>query len=179
MSKNARFGLLCFMVAALVLAPGCMSTRRPGTQMDDAAITTAVKSKITADPDLNPFEISVDTNEGVVTLSGAVEEPADREKAVQVARNTDGVRRVINDITIGDPTVGDVLDDKMITASIKTKLAASGDLNPFNIDVDTNQGVVTLSGRVKDSAARQTAEQIARDQSGVKQVQNRISVGEM
>lgn len=90
---------------ALVITLGlvaCSSTRTPGTQVDDAAITTAVKAKLTADTDINPFNIDVDTNEGVVTLQGRVEKEEARTKAEQLARETDGVSRVINLIKVGD-----------------------------------------------------------------------------
>jgi osmotically-inducible protein OsmY len=55
-----------------------------------------------ADGDINPFNIDVDTNEGVVTLQGRVEKEEARTKAEQLARETDGVRRVINLVKVGD-----------------------------------------------------------------------------
>lgn len=93
------------VVLAVVMALGmvaCSSTRTPGTQVDDAAITAAVKGKLAADTDINPFNIDVDTNEGVVTLQGRVEKAEARTKAEQLARETDGVARVINLIKVGD-----------------------------------------------------------------------------
>lgn len=90
---------------ALVMALGmvaCSSTRTPGTQVDDAAITAAVKGKLAADTEINPFNIDVDTNEGVVTLQGRVEKEEARTKAEQLARETDGVTRVVNLIKVGD-----------------------------------------------------------------------------
>jgi hyperosmotically inducible periplasmic protein len=93
------------VVLAVVMALGmvaCSSTRTPGTQVDDAAITAAVKGKLAADTDINPFNIDVDTNEGVVTLQGRVEKEEARTKAEQLARETDGVSRVINLIKVGD-----------------------------------------------------------------------------
>jgi len=92
---------------ALVIALGlaaCSSTRTAGTQVDDAAITAAVKAKLAADGDINPFNIDVDTNEGVVTLQGRVAKEEARTKAERHARETDGVRRVINLIKVGDQT---------------------------------------------------------------------------
>jgi hyperosmotically inducible periplasmic protein len=93
------------VVLAVVMALGmvaCSSNRTPGTQVDDAAITAAVKGKLAADTDINPFNIDVDTNEGVVTLQGRVEKTEARTKAEQLARETDGVSRVINLIKVGD-----------------------------------------------------------------------------
>jgi hyperosmotically inducible protein len=93
------------VVLAVVMALGmvaCSSNRTPGTQVDDAAITATVKGKLAADTDINPFNIDVDTNEGVVTLQGRVEKQEARTKAEQLARETDGVSRVINLIKVGD-----------------------------------------------------------------------------
>lgn len=89
------------LVLALVLG-ACSSTKSAGTQVDDAAITTKVKAKLAADGDINPFNIDVDTNEGVVTLQGRVAKEEARTKAEQLARETEGVRRVINLVKVGD-----------------------------------------------------------------------------
>jgi len=93
------------VVLTLVMALGmvaCSSTRTAGTQVDDSSITASVKAKLAADGDINPFNIDVDTNEGVVTLQGRVEKEEARTKAEQLARDTDGVARVINLIKVGD-----------------------------------------------------------------------------
>jgi Predicted periplasmic or secreted lipoprotein len=95
------------VVLALVMAMGlsaCSSTRSAGNQVDDATITASVKAKLAADGDINPFNIDVDANEGVVTLQGRVEKSEARTKAEQLARDTEGVQRVINLIKVGDQT---------------------------------------------------------------------------
>lgn len=105
MSKmTLRASLVCFTLAILLALGACSSTKTPGSQVDDAAITAAVKAKLAADGDVNPFNIDVDTNEGVVTLQGRVEKQEARDKAEQLARETDGVRRVINLVKVGDQT---------------------------------------------------------------------------
>ena len=96
-----RASLVCCAVMVLLALGACSSTRTPGTQVDDAAITAAVKAKLAADGDINPFNIDVDTNEGVVTLQGRVEKEEARSKAEQLARETDGVKRVINLVKVG------------------------------------------------------------------------------
>jgi osmotically-inducible protein OsmY len=93
---------LLALVALLAIASGCSSTQTAGTQVDDAAITATVKAKLAADGDINPFNIDVDTNSGVVTLLGQVAKAEARSKAEEHARDTDGVKRVINLITVGD-----------------------------------------------------------------------------
>lgn len=82
----------------------CSTTQAPGQQIDDAAITTSIKTKLAADPDVAAINIDVDTNEGVVTLSGKVESQFQKDEAGRIARATDGVRSVINNLTVGDST---------------------------------------------------------------------------
>ena len=103
MSKmTLRASFVCLALAMLLALGACSSTKTPGTQVDDAAITAAVKAKLAADGDINPFNIDVDTNEGVVTLQGRVDKEEARSKAEELARGTDGVRRVINLVKVGD-----------------------------------------------------------------------------
>src|SRR5215208_1164381 len=93
---------LLALVALLAVAAACSSTKTVGDKVDDATITAAVKAKLAADGDINPFNIDVDTNDAVVTLQGRVAKAEARSKAEEHARNTEGVRRVINLITVGD-----------------------------------------------------------------------------
>jgi hypothetical protein len=84
-------------VSAVVLAftVACSQT--------DAGITTAVKSKLAADDTVKAYKVDVDTHSKVVTLSGEVETQAQREHAVLIARNTDGVADVIDQLRV-NPT---------------------------------------------------------------------------
>lgn len=170
-------GSILPVVALALAAAGCMSTRPASEQVSDAAITTKVKAALAADATTNPLRVDVDTNEGVVRLSGRVDEATNRRRAEEVARNVDGVRRVVNDIQVGEQSVSQTVDDKFITTKIKSKLTVSGDVNPFNIDVDTVNGVVTLSGRVAKAEAKAEAERLARETEGVREVRNNITVG--
>jgi hyperosmotically inducible periplasmic protein len=72
-----------------------------GTVATDAALTTAVKSKLLADPAVGGLRIDVDTRGGVVTLSGDVSSRAEADQAIKLARATDGVDRVIDKLTVG------------------------------------------------------------------------------
>jgi len=67
----------------------------------DATITTKIKSKLTADPEVNPFTIDVDTVNGVVTLSGTVRTEEQRQEAEDLARGTEGVKEVVNSLQVG------------------------------------------------------------------------------
>lgn len=173
-ARHYLAGTLMVLIAAGVA--GCATTRPVGDQLDDKALTAKVKAKLSTDPEVGPFEIDVDTIDGVVRLSGTVEKDATRQEAEKLARNTEGVRRVRNDIKLGDPTLGENVSDAWIATKVKAKLTADTDINPFNIDVDVVRGEVTLSGIVKKDESRTKAEQYARNTKGVKSVKNLIKV---
>jgi osmotically-inducible protein OsmY len=92
---------------ALGLAAGsgaaCSSTRTAGTRIDDAVVTTKVKSKLAADPQVSAMNVSVDTNDGVVTLTGRVEDETARREAVKLAKDTEGVVSVRDLLEVGEP----------------------------------------------------------------------------
>jgi hyperosmotically inducible protein len=74
---------------------------RGGEVLTDAAITTAVKSKFLADSDVPGMKIDVDTSNGVVTLNGTVPSAAEKRRAVQIAKETDGVKSVKDNLKVG------------------------------------------------------------------------------
>jgi osmotically-inducible protein OsmY len=75
--------------------------QRVGPAHSDAANTTRIKAKLVADSQLNGIQIGVDTAEGEVTLSGKVATAGQKVEAEKVALHTAGVRRVVNNLTVG------------------------------------------------------------------------------
>ena len=177
-AAGSRLQRLVLAVAVAALA-GCSSTQPPDTQLADTKIKAEVLAKIAADPDTNPFEIEVEVNEGVVHLTGVVDEPADSDEAYRLAVSANGVTRVINDIRVGTQTPIERLDDGAITAKVKAKIAASSQLNPFDVQVNTVEGEVSLTGRVATQAEKDEAERLARETGGVVRVRNLLEVGEL
>jgi hyperosmotically inducible protein len=74
-------------------------------------------------------------------------------------------------------SIGETIDDATITARVKTALLNDPQVAGTRIDVDTNLGVVTMSGIVKSRAEEQRAIQVARGVSGVKDVRSTLQVG--
>ena len=68
--------------------------------LEDGALTAKIKSKMTLDDTLKGSRIDVDTSSRVVTLNGTVASEAQRRRAVQLARETDGVKDVVDRLTI-------------------------------------------------------------------------------
>ena len=71
-----------------------------GRKIADAEITTAVKTKLSTVKGVIANDINVDTDQGVVTLKGSVPEASQKARAEEVARETAGVKRVINQLTV-------------------------------------------------------------------------------
>ena len=67
----------------------------------DAAVTAKVKTKFLADTTIGGLKIDVDTKDNVVTLSGTVSSAAEKRHAVEVAKGTDGVKRVVDHLKVG------------------------------------------------------------------------------
>ena len=111
--------------ASMVFAVACAQT--------DAGITSAVKSKLAADDTVKAYQVDVDTDNHVVTLKGDVNTSLAKERAVEIARGTDGVRDVIDQIRVADTA------------------ATSGRLDDDDDDVDVN---IRVDDDVKADADR-------------------------
>lgn len=175
--RNSKFLAIFAAAAALLLAVACAQT--------DIGITTKVKAKLAADSSVKASQIHVETNDKVVTLSGTVDNDAARTEAVALARGTDGVTDVLDNMTVsqaapqsaeGGTTVSQKMDDAAITAAVKSKLMVDSVVGGLKIDVDTKDGVVALSGPVKSQTEKDTAVRIARETNGVKDVQDNLVV---
>ena len=103
------FGQRLKMLAGAVVLAGAAV----GCSQTDPGITTAVKSKLAADDTVKAYRIDVDTKDGVVTLSGEVDNATAKSRAVEVARGVKGVREVVdNTAIVAGITPPGGLDDK-------------------------------------------------------------------
>ena len=92
-------------IAAITLltATGCAVSRGQetvGSYIDDAGITTAVKTRMAEDKTVSATSISVETLNGTVQLSGFAKSQAEKNQAENIARNTKHVREVRNSIVV-------------------------------------------------------------------------------
>ncbi|HOZ63022.1 MAG TPA: BON domain-containing protein [Burkholderiaceae bacterium] len=88
---------------ALLTATGCAVTRGQetvGAYIDDAGITTLVKSRFAENKQVDAVAISVETLNGVVMLSGFAKNATEKATAENIARGVNGVKMVKNEITI-------------------------------------------------------------------------------
>ena len=159
----------------------------------DAWLTGRIESMYLLNEHLSPFAISTDVENGVVTLTGTVESRVDRDLAAVLAEGIDGVVEVENELTVGAPNTdadaleqsaertgrrdfGSWVDDATTTAAVKSRLIRNASTKGLQIDVDTNEDIVTLSGRVSTEEERQLAAELARNSSDVADVRNNLVV---
>ncbi len=167
-----------------VAAPS--SDRRYGEVIDDATITSSVKSKLMWSKYTDGLTTDVDTNRGNVKLTGTADSEAAKKLASQLTANTRGVVSVNNQLVVTAPkeTVGDKtkaaskeavedVADGWISTKVKSTLLYSSNVDGSDIKVDTKNGVVTLSGTVDSSAERALAIELAKNVRGVKSVQSK------
>jgi hyperosmotically inducible periplasmic protein len=149
-----------------------------GTKIDDAVVTTKVKTALLGDEQVKGSAIKVETRKGTVQLSGFADNQAQIDRAVNVARGIEGVAGVENAISLrdGSTTVGTKVDDGIITGKVKSALVSDPSVKSLDIAVVTNKGQVQLSGFVDNQAQIDQAVQVARSVQGVTSVDNKMSL---
>ncbi|WP_245614300.1 BON domain-containing protein [Legionella massiliensis] len=121
--------------------------------ISDSVITTKITAKFTKNTALNPLKIRVSTNNGVVTLKGNVNNKQAFVDALTLAKQTVGVKAVETD-DLAIKQVNTALTDTYITAKVeaavlKAKVFDDESIPIVGINATTNNGTVTLSGKVK------------------------------
>ena len=137
-----------------------------------------MKAGLIDDPVTKAGQINVETYRGVVQLGGFVDNAAAKNQATVVARSVTGVKEVRNDLEISSPqaTAGQVVDDSTVTASVKTKLVDDSTTKAHQINVETQKGVVQLTGFVNSNEAKARATELARSVDGVVEVRNDLEI---
>jgi hyperosmotically inducible protein len=171
-----------------VLAAGCSNepdkaavsppAASVGTQLDDTVVTSKVKSALLADPDIKSFDLKVETRKGEVQLAGYVDNQTQIDRALATTRGVEGVKNIENAITIkvGAATVGNALDDGVITAKVKSALLADPNVKSFDIAVVTRKGAVQLSGFVDSQVQIDQAVALVLKVEGVSSIDNEMSI---
>jgi hyperosmotically inducible protein len=171
-----------------LLAAGCNQPVEPqaaapaktsvGTEIDDTVVTTRVKSALLADPDIKSFDLKVETRKGLVQLSGFVDNADQMMRAIATARAVQGVTGVENNVALkaGGTTLGNTVDDGLITTKVKSALLADPGIKSTDIAVETRNGVVQLSGFVDSQSQIDQAIAIAGKLEGVASVGNEMSI---
>ena len=149
-----------------------------GMEIDDTVLTTKVKTALLGDEQTKSFDIKVETRKGMVQLSGFVDTASQVDRGVAVARSIEGVKGVENAMTLkdGKATLGNKVDDGIVTAKVKSALLSDPGVKSADIGVATSKGEVQLSGFVDSQAQIDQAVLAARAVEGVQGVVNEMSI---
>ena len=161
------------------------------SKMSDAWLLTKVKTTLLYHRSVS-VGTEVDVKDGIVTLSGAADNQAQKELTTEYATDIDGVNDVKNEMTVATSTnkkqtvgeqasnkiemISDKIDDASITTLVKMTLLGHRSTSALNTSVTTKDGVVTLSGKAGNAAEIALAGKLANDVNGVEWVQNNMTV---
>lgn len=180
MYKHKRTSVVIASVM-LAIMTGCSSApsqRSAGQTLDDGVVATKVKSALIANDQTKARQIDVEVYKGEVQLNGFVDSNAAKMAAADTAKNVEGVQSVKNNLQVStaERSAGDVVDDTVITARVKSALVGDPRTKAMQIEVDTNNGMVQLGGFVDSAAGKAAAAELASGVEGVKGVKNAIEV---
>jgi osmotically-inducible protein OsmY len=143
-------------------------------QRSDADIQADVHLQLETDAFLPPGGLGVRSHNGIVTLTGNVNNTFEKIQAIDAVARVKGVRDIVDNITVS--TAWDT--DAAMARRIKDFLATNAELQGVadQIHVAVNQGVVTLTGTVNFWSERDAAGETALETEGVRRVDNQLAV---
>jgi hyperosmotically inducible protein len=165
-------------MASMAACTATRTTRSAGETLDDATVTAKVKTALARDPSTSAYKIEVESYRGDVQLNGFVETADMKSAATRVAKSVNGVKKVSNNLEVssGQRTAGEAVDDGVITAKVKAALISDPNVAAHEVNVQTREGVVQLAGFVDSSSQKSNAAEAARRVAGVKEVDNQLEV---
>jgi hyperosmotically inducible protein len=161
----------------------------PVAENSDAWIGMKVKTSLLFHRNVSAMT-DVSAKDGIVTLQGEATSQAQKELTAELVKDVKGVNGVQNEMTVavtsGQPVdksmgekidaMGDSVDDASTTALVKMTLLYHRSTSGLRTTVETNKGVVTLSGSAKSAAEKDLVSKYVQDVHGVKSVVNNITV---
>ena len=153
-------------------------------ESSDAWLSMQVKYSLLYNRNVSGMKTKVFVNDGIVTLKGEGENQAQIDLSGEYAKDINGVKEVKNEMTIAKAaeqpakTMGEKIDDASITAQIKMALLTHHSTSAFKTGVETNNGIVTLSGQASSGAGKDMATKVANDINGVTSVVNNMTIVE-
>lgn len=189
-NRHAYAGrIAAFAVLATLLSPlsGCDKAQDKGgappattigTEVDDSVITTKVRAALMSNEDIKSLDIKVTTSKGEVLLSGFADNQTQIDLSIAVTKGVENVKNVDNKLSLkeGTQTVGNKIDDTVITAQVKSALLADPVMKSLDVSVTTRKGEVQLSGFVDNLTQMTHAADVAKGIEGVTGVVNHLSL---
>lgn len=168
--------VLCAMlvIAGITGVTACAAKNETKKKaIDDQSITDAVEDEFMFHAAVPSDAVTVSTIDGIVTLTGEVDNIMAKERAARIAELVKGVRSVVNNITV-DPSP--LRTDGAVKRGIDDALAADPATESYEVDASVEDGKVTLTGTVDSWQEKNLAGKVARRVPGVIAVNNDVTV---
>ena len=159
-------------------ARGNQEMEQLGDRVADLEIKTLVIDQLGRTPELKDKQIKVQVSKRIVTLDGAVDTPAQKRAAEQIALQAPGVQGLAGQLTAANAAaVPESADDKL-ARRVEFELYSTRALPVQSVQVRSQDGTVTLTGPVTSRAEKLLAERVSQSVDGVKRVVNNLSAPE-
>lgn len=173
-AQNRSMAWIVILSLFLMAGPLAARTAQAATQdFGDLDVLEAVEKELIADPGVLLNNIDVTVAQGIVTLSGTVNNILAKDRATRVAETVKGVRSVVNRIEV-DPVV--VRSDMELARDVEDALLMNAATESYEIRVSSADGMVTLRGTVDSWKERRLAGIVAKGVRGVTGLENQIEV---
>lgn len=171
MTRRVKFAAASMALTAL--AWGLPPIAAAQTEATSQQITDKVEDELWIDQAIQASKIDVETIDGIVRLSGTVDNLLSKQRAARIAEAVRGVRAVINQIEIARLTDR---SDEQIEDDIEQELLLDPATESYEVSVDVENGTAKLTGSVDSYQEKQLAARVAMGVKGVQDFDNRIKV---
>ncbi len=150
-------------------------------ERSDSWIALKIRSRLLVKGNVSAASTKVDVKDGMVLLTGTADNVAQKELTEVYAKEIEGVKSVDNKLVVKEnydakPTVGEKIDDASITTQVKVALMRHKSTSALKTKVETNEGVIVITGEAASDAERSLVTKLAQDVRGVRSVDNRMTV---
>ena len=183
MKKTTINKLAKFLIVAGAPFASANATDRMSNDWKEATITT----RIYLSDVLGHYDIEPEVSGSTVQLKGRVSEQVEKELAGEIAKNTEGISSVDNQIIVDQEasilkhkgeqeTMSQQFSDSTTTARVKSRLLWSNGVPGLSVNVITKDGITTLRGNVPLASQKALAEKLTLNTHGVRRVENQLLV---
>jgi osmotically-inducible protein OsmY len=156
------------ILASFVISPCVLLA----VEITDERITDIVDRQLIFSDAVAGHKVDVASKDGIVTLTGSVDNLLARYQALQIAGKTKGVRSVVNRIEVET----NAIDDDQLVRDIKAGLGDDPATESYDVEVSVMDGVVTLTGKVQSRAEKNLSERVVAGIRGVRDIKNEVEV---
>ncbi|WP_454062344.1 BON domain-containing protein [Candidatus Nitrospira salsa] len=158
---------------SIALIPNLSRAESDSLNITDKDITVAIESRFIIEENVPANFINVTTENGIVTLSGNVDNLLAKDRAEKIVESVRGVRAIIDLIAV-EPFIQP--EDEIIKKNVNTALADDPAADSYELTIQVDDGTVTLRGMVESWQEKQLSETVTKSVKGVKNIRNEITV---